>query len=534
VKISDYTKPSDLPTDVTALQTLLWSTITELRDISDKYALLRKEVFGKKSERQVVSADEQLALVDLISQVQPVAAEDVADTFVEVKPFKRRKKHPGRNAIPDDIKTERHVIDVCDDIKNCIDCHDKEACGHNELPKIEEVVRTIIERKKAEYVKHVYVRIKRACPIKKDTVYITEPPLVTPIEKGLAGIELLLFVILSKYQYHLPLYRIQRQIFHESRIWFTRATMVGWIAKICVLLKPLYAAMVESVKAGSVIWSDDTLVRRITRESGSHKSFMWVYLGVAGRIVIFDYRDNRSSDAPRKFLKGVAEGTYLMSDALASYNDAVSRYKLIPMACMMHIRRDFVEAAEVGSKKEFARKIILLIGQLYRIERFATKRNFTERQRFDLRKNYSAPIMDKIKNMLLNPEFILLPESRIGKAIKYALGVWDKATVFLARGDLPIDNGPSERAIRDLVIGRNNWLAVGSDEGGKRMAILLSIISTCKVNGIDIEQYLADVLMRLASRAPGQSVIDLTPLEWLKAENGGILPDAKPIYPSKN
>jgi transposase len=132
----------------------------------------------------------------------------------------------------------------------------------------------------------VYVRIKRACPIKKDAIYIAEPPLVTPIGKGMAGLELLLFVVLSKYQYHLPLYRIQRQIYHGSQIWFTRAAMVGWIAELCVLLRRVYQAMANAVKHSEVIWSDDTLMRRVTRQTGSHTSYMWAYLGQQGRIVV--------------------------------------------------------------------------------------------------------------------------------------------------------------------------------------------------------------------------------------------------------
>ena len=92
----------------------------------------------------------------------------------------------------------------------------------------------------------------------------------------------------------------------------------------------------------------------------------------------------------------------------------------------------------------------------------------------------------------------------------------------------------NERVIRDLAIGRKNWLSVGSDEGGKRMAMLYSVIATCKLNGIDIEEYLTDVLMRLAMRPQGASVADLTPIEWPKAKNGGTLPALKPLYPSKS
>jgi len=533
VNLSDIKSEKDLPNDNAILRSLLWSSICEIRSLSESYQLLRKELFGKKSEKHIVDGT-QVALDGILSQVSPVVVpEKKEDGFVEVKPLQRRK-HPGRNAIPVDAKIERHVLDVSDEEKSCAGCALRESCGRSELPVIEEVVRKVIERKRPEYIVHEYVRVKRGCPLKKDEIKIVEPPLVTPIPKGLADISLLLFVILSKYQYHLPLYRIQRQIYHESRFWFTRATMVGWIAEICVLARPLYRAMIDELKRSSVIHSDDSLVRRITREFGAHTSFMWVYIGARERTAIFDYRESHGADAPREFLKGVTAGTHFMTDACPSYNDAIKKYSLISMACMMHIRRKFVEAQEVGSGKQFALSIIELIGKLYALESDATEHDMTDDQRLQMRKTSSAPIMAQIKQSLENPCIIILPESRIGKATNYALNHWSKAEVFLTRGDLPIDNGVNERVIRDLAIGRKNWLSVGSDDGGKRMAMLYSIIATCKLNGINIEEYLRDVLMRLAMRPQGASVADLTPVEWLKSKNGGTLPSLKPLYPSKS
>lgn len=533
MKLTDIQREKDLPLDPVLLRSLLWSTIGEIRALSDQITLLRKELFGKKSEKMTIDST-QATLDGILAQVPITPVEPKKeDGFVEVKPFQRRK-HPGRNAVPVDIKRERHVLDVSDEEKNCVGCDRKGSCGRSELPVIEEVVRQVIERKRPEYIVHEYVRIKRGCPLKKDEIKIVEPPLVTPIPKGLAGLDLLLFVILSKYLYHLPLYRIQRQIHHESRIWFTRSTMVGWISELCVLIKPLYQAMIDDLKRSSIIYSDDSLVRRVTPQEGSHTSYMWVYVGCQGRLGVFDYRETRGGAAPREFLKGVAKGTYLMTDAYAAYNDAIKKYGLIQMACMMHIRREFVEAADVGSAKEFALSIVQLIGNLYTLERDATEKNMTHEDRLQMRTTSSTLIMAEIKKKLDNPEIIMLPASRIGKAINYALNHWNKAELFLTRGDLPIDNGVSERIIRDLAIGRNNWLAVGSDEGGKRMAMLYSVIATCKLNCIDINEYFADVLMRLAMRPPNASVADLTPIEWHKAKNGGVLPAIKPLYPSKS
>jgi transposase len=304
--------------------------------------------------------------------------------------------------------------------------------------------------------------------------------------------------------------------------------MVGWIAELCVPLRKICHEMVAALKADRCISSDDSGIKR-----AAHGSFMWVYVNGERTVTIFDYRESKGASAPREFLKGVAAGTYLMTDCCPSYNDAVSRYGLIQMACMMHVRREFVEAAEVGSHKEFALRMVRYIGQLYRIERYATAKELTAEDRYALRQKYSKLVLEKIKAALLDPPMVMLPRSRIRQAINYTLKHWDKIIRFLGRGDLPIDNGVTERVIRDLAIGRNNWKQVMSDAGGKWMAILYSIIATCKLININPEEYLRDVLMQLALRSDDASVADLTPVEWLKNRNGGKLPEKRPLYPSK-
>lgn len=521
MRLSDIKTLADLPAEAAVLQPIMWSLICDYRKLAEDYQLLRKELYGKKSEKQIVADDSQMTMEGLFEQLPEVPPKK-EDTFVDVKASKRRKKHPGRNAIPENIETLTHYIDLTEEEKKC-------ANDGAQLKKIGEEKRIIIERQPAKYIKHVYIKAVYGCTDCKDAIVTADMPVVTPLPRILAGIDLLLFIILSKYQYHLPLYRIQRQIYHESRIWFTRATMVGWIAELCVPLRRIYHEMVNEIKNSNCIHSDDSHIKRC-----AHTSFMWAYVNGAQTIAVFDYRDTRGASAPREFLKGVAPGTYLMSDCCPSFNDSVKRYELVQMACMMHVRREFIEAAEVGSQKIFALRIVRFIGQLYRIERYATAKKLSSNDRYDLRQHYSKPVLEKIHAALLHPEFIILPQGRIGKAINYTLNHWDRIVRFLDRGDLPIDNGVNERIIRDLAIGRKNWMHVMSDNGGKWMAILYSMIATCKLNGINPEEYLKDVLMRLAIRSADAKVHDLIPTEWLKAQNGGILPEKQPLYPSRN
>jgi len=520
VKTTDIKSIEDLPTDVNQLKLLMWALILENRKLSDENILLRKEVFGKKSEKQIVFDDSQLKLDELLNQITPNITPAQKDDFVEVKTTKRRKKHPGRNAIPDSVETHKHLVDISEDQKNC-----SNGCGP--LVKISEQKRTVIVRIPAKYERHIYIQPIYACSTCKDTPVAAEMPVVSPLPRIIPDINLLLFVILSKHLFHLPLYRIQRQIFHESRIWFTRSTMVGWIAEICVPLKRIYDLLVTAVKNSFCIHSDDSKIKRC-----AHTSYMWAYVNGEQTVAIFDYRESRGAAAPREFLKGVKPGTYLMTDCYSSYNDSVKKYKLIQMACMMHVRREFIEAIDTGYNIEYNKKIIRFIRHLYRIERFADQKGFSVEQRFAVRQRCSKPILEKIKDALSNPGITIIPQSRTGKAINYALGHWDRIVRFLERGDLPIDNGVDERVIRDLAIGRKNWIQVMSDEGGKRMAILYSIIVTCKLNCINPEEYLKDILMRMAIRPNDADVSDLTPVEWLKARNDGKLPKKEPLYPS--
>jgi transposase len=511
---------NDLPKDPEVLLPEYWHLLIEYRKINAEVQLLKKELFGKKSEKTVVSDDAQITMADLLNQIEPI--DTTKDEFVEVKSSKRRKKHPGRNAIPDNIETQEHVVDVLPEEKSCSSCK-------NDLIVINKEKRTIIEREPAKYTKHVYIINVYACKNCKDSITRAEAPLASPLPRIIAGINLLVYILISKYQFHLPLYRIQRQIFHESRIWFTRATMVGWIAELCVPLQRIHKEMIESVKKSDLIFTDDSRIKR-----AAHTSYMWVYVNGLQDTVVFDYRETRGAAAPREFLKGVSPGTYLMADCYQGYNDTVKRYELMQMACMMHVRREFIEVIETGYNKDYAAKIVRYIGQLYRLERFATKREFTASVRYELRQKYSKVILNKIKDMLTTPGVTVIPGGKLGKAINYALNHWKETVRFLDRGDLPIDNGISERVIRDLAIGRKNWMFVQSDNGGKCMAILYSIIQTCKLNNIDPQEYFKDVLMKIAIRPENASVADLTPVEWLKARNNGMSPKKQPLYPSKN
>jgi hypothetical protein len=183
----------------------------------------------------------------------------------------------------------------------------------------------------------------------------------------------------------------------------------------------------------------------------------------------------KSGAAAVSFLEGSSPGDYLMIDDCPSYHKPVKEFKLIDMRCMAHIRRKFVEAHDARYYKEFLKKILIKISQLYQLERFATKKNFTIEQRTDLRQKLSKQVLGEIKKMLVEPWFKLLPQSSAGTAINYFLKNWDEAVRFLEWGALPLDNTADERINRPFTIGRNNWMQAGSENGARWMVILFRL-----------------------------------------------------------
>jgi transposase len=431
----------------------------------------------------------------------------------------------GRNSIPEELITEK-TIDIPESEKTC-------ACCGLSRAVIDTKQQIVVERIPATYTAIRYLRPVYGCPKCKDRISVAEPPAVSPIAKGLAGASLLTFIIISKYLYHLPLYRIQRQIFHESRIWFTRSTLSTWVGQVCGILERIHNGLLEIYRNASVRHADESPLM-VMKDGKLGEGWMWTGLTGDGRTAVFLYNKHRSGAAALKLLDGCSAGSYLMIDDCPSYNMPVRQFKLIVLRCMAHIRRKFIEARDAGRHKDFNVKVLIKIGQLYRLERYASKKEMTDDQRTEIRKTYSAQVLDKIKALLENPGFTPLPETLSGTAIRYFLRNGEEATRYLQWGALPIDNTPNERINRPFTIGRNNWLQAGSENGARWMAILYSIITTCKLNDINPEEYLQDVMVRLSVRPQNSDISDLLPVAWYKKNNPGEDPVHTPLYPSKH
>jgi hypothetical protein len=324
---------------------------------------------------------------------------------------------------------------------------------------------------------------------------------------------MLAHVIVSKFADHQPLHR-QGKIFERQGVRISRKTMGGWLAQVAGLLAPLYQCSKTVLFESKVIGTDDTGVKVLDPKLPfARTGRIWPYLGDAHHpVIVHHYTPTRGRDGPAKFLDGYKG--YLQADAYCVYDAFFKPARgLTEVGCMMHMRRYFYKALD--SDQERMGKALQLIARLYRVEDRA--RGLSAEERFALRQRLSAPVMAKLRVCLLRIREEVLPKSLAARAVRYALNQWDALTRFLGDGDLEIDNGATERANRDIAIGRGNWTFFGSDEGGRTAAVLMSFIASCKRCRIEPFAWFCDVLSRIATH-PVNRLAELLPHNWKPLE----------------
>jgi hypothetical protein len=335
-----------------------------------------------------------------------------------------------------------------------------------------------------------------------------------PIEKSNAGASLLAQVIVSKFADHLPLHR-QEKIFGRHGAEISRKSMCGWLAQCADLLNPLYTTAKEVLFASKVIGTDDTSVKVLDPKLPfARTGRIWPYYGDKEHpVVIYDYTPTRERAGPEKFLQEYRG--YLQADAYGGY-DAFFKDPsrgLIEVGCMAHCRRYFHKALE--SDQARMGPALLLIAQLYKVEDRA--RALSAEERLRLRQLESRLILDKLRNYLLAIQLEVLPKSPEGRAVRYALKNWAALTRYSEDGNLEIDNNRTERTIRGIAVGRNNWVFFGSDKGGRTAAVLRSFIASAERAGMDPFVWFKDVLSRIADH-PITRLAELLPHNWTAAQ----------------
>ncbi|MGA3133267.1 MAG: IS66 family transposase [Terracidiphilus sp.] len=383
-------------------------------------------------------------------------------------------------------------------------------CG-GETTVIGYEVSEVLDVEPARYFVAVTRREKRVCKSCPEQGVTAAPLPVRIIDKSLVSGGVIIDTVVNKYCDHSPLYRQSVASLRDAGIDISRATMCGWVMAVGELLMPVVSAMRRELLAGSYIQADETPVDVQTHDgSGTHhQAYLWQY-GMPGGMVVFDFRMSRKREGPLNFL-GNFEGL-LQTDAYAAY-DWVGGPQMVHAGCWSHARRYFVDAVKLNKQDTASICAVQLMDKLFSIDARAREKNMDHAVRHALRRQHAPSLLDQIRNHILAMSKTVLPKSAAGQACSYTLVIWKRLTCFLDHPELELSTNLAENSMRPIAVGRTNWIHIGSEQAGPRVAAILSVVESCRRLKIPARKYLADILPGLAN-APLQRIAGLTPAVW--------------------
>jgi transposase len=472
---------------------------------------LRRERIRRMGPHSEKLSDLQLELL----QFEPLVTADEVEAEAGRSPFpapdtetaERRpeaKAHPGRQKFSASLRRVIETVACPPELCRCAACGEETAViGHDESE--------VLDVEPAAYFVRVTRREKRACRRCEQGTVVAAPVEARIVEKGLASDRIVIDTVVSKYCDHLPLYRQAAMLEREAGLGISRATLDGWVMRAGEMLIPVVEWMRLDLLESGYLQADETTVgvQMHDKRGSNHEAWLWQY-GRPGGETVFDFRMGRDRDGPRKFL-GQWEGI-LQSDGYKAY-DGIGGVKLVHVGCWAHARRKFVDAVKLNARDEDAVRMVASMDALFRVEAEARESGLTAEQRLALRRERSEALARRIHDDCLALAKRTLPQSAIRKAAAYTLNQWIRLKRCLEYSEVEISNNLAENSMRPVALGRKNWLHVGSEAAGRKVAAILSAVESCRRLGVPVKQYLSEVLPGL-DRKLRSEVRLLTPARW--------------------
>ncbi|WP_079246892.1 IS66 family transposase [Sphingomonas turrisvirgatae] len=486
-------------------------TTLQIEKLKLQLARLRRMKFGQSSERLTLLADQlELTLEDLEAEHAHAACVVAGDVSPEVLQAPGRK--PRREPLPAHLPRQE-VIHPAPEADGCT------ACGGT-MSALGEDVTEVLEYVPARFQVMRYVRPKLACT-RCDAISQALAPAL-PVPRGRAGPGLLAHVVVSKFADHLPLYR-QSQIYAREGVDLSRSTLADWLGQVSWLLQPLVDRIATHVMASPKLHADDTPVPVLAPGTGKTATGrLWVYLRDNRRwrpsdkpAALFRYSPDRKGERPREHLKAFTG--FLQADAYAGFERLYDPDRkpgpITPVACWAHARRklhDVFQADPSSVAAEGLRKI----RDLYEVERGIVQDPHDDRRKARKLSKLTALDFFAWADNVLGQVSARTP---LAEALRYAVRLKPALLAYTGDGRLEIDNNLAENALRGIAVGRKNWMFAGADCGGERAAAMYSLLETAKLNGVNPQHWLADVLHRVGQGHPINRLDELLPWNWTQA-----------------
>jgi transposase len=479
---------------------------------------LRRQLYGTRSERKARLLEQmelQLEELEAAATEDELAAEKAAAKTQTVKSFQR--KRPSRKPFPDHLPRERVVIPAPESCP---------CCGSTKLSKLGEDVTETLEVIPRQWKVMQTVREKFSC---RECETITQPPApfhVTP--RGFAGPNLLAMILFEKFGQHQPLNR-QSERYAREGIDLSVSTLADQVGACAAALQPLFALIERHVLAAERLHGDDTNVP-ILAKGQTIKGHVWTYVrddrpfgGRAPPAALYYASRDRRREHPARHLGGFSG--ILQADAYGGYNELYDPARregpITPALCWAHARRQFFELADIATNARRGRQAAAIspialeavkrIDTLFDIERGINGQSAEERLR--VRREQSAPLLAALESWLREQRARLSNAAAVAGPIDYMLRRFDRFARFIEDGRICLTNNAAERALRDFALGRKSWLFAGSERGADRTAVMATLIMTAKLNDVDPQAWLADVLARIAAH-PSHRLDELLPWNW--------------------
>ena len=477
----------------------------QIEQLKHRIAKLQHERFGQSSERRALIDQLELQLFELEeAQAEAETAQEIAaPQSVIVPSFERRK--PSRRPLPEHLPRERVVYPM----PSACPC-----CG-GALHKLGEDVTEILELVPRQWKVIQHVREKHSC---RSCEKITQPPAPShPIARGRAGPGLLAHVLFAKYGLHLPLTR-QSATYAREGIALDVSTLADWVGASAATLMPLVEVVRAHVFAAERLHADDTTVP-VLDVGRTRIGRLWTYVrddrpfaGADPPAAAYFYSPDRRGEHPEAHVASWAG--LMQADAYTGYDRLYAAGRnpgpIVEAACWAHARRKLFDLARL-TKAPIAIEAVARIDALFALERDINGLSPDERRK--VRQERSRPRVEALGVWLRQQHARLSPHGKVAKAIAYSLNAWDALVRFLDDGRLCMTNNAAERALRCIAVGRNNWTFAGSDAGGRRAAAIFTLIETAKLNDVDPQAWLTDVLARLQDH-PARRIAELLPWNW--------------------